>query len=293
MQTQGETSSGLHAGRDARGSAHVAKRRLKAVLGQLLYRSGIYRAMWKDRAVIVLFHRVDDRYPGNPITCSRALFAAFCDFFKQYFEVVSLSDLVESMGRGDDISRRLVITFDDAYRDNYEFAAIELRKRGLPATFFIPTGFVGSNRPAWWDEQSSIQSEWMSWQQVRELLDHGFELGTHTITHADCGQIRGADAIREIAGAKSQLEAATGASVRHFAFPYGDDSRMTEENRAIVRSADYRSCLAANGGTVRPSDSPFHLKRAPINAWYMSPYQFGFETISIARSHERASRRQT
>lgn len=271
---------------DASGTDRVetaaGRRRVKAALGHVLYRSGLHKLLWRNRAVIVLFHRVDDRYPENPITCSRAQFAACCDFFARYFKVIALGELLELLRRGEDISRRLVITFDDAYRDNYDFAAAELRKRGLPACFFIPTSFVGSDRPAWWDAERDIRSEWMTWEEVRTLVDQGFELGAHTVTHADCGTIAGADAMREIAGAKSELEAVTGGSIRHFAYPYGYAANMTEENRSIVEASGYGCCLAASGGTVRPSDHPFHLRRAPINSWYLSPYQFGFETLSIA-----------
>jgi peptidoglycan/xylan/chitin deacetylase (PgdA/CDA1 family) len=227
------------------------------------------------------------------MTCSHAQFGVCCDFFVRYFKVVTLSELLELLRQGADISRRLVITFDDGYRDNGDVAAVELRKRGLPACFFIPTGFVGTDQTAWWDEKRGIRSEWMSWEKVRGLSAEGFELGAHTVTHADCGQIAGADALREIAGSKTQLEAAIGTSVRHFAFPYGEDNRMTEENRSIVRGTGYSSCLAANGGTVRPSDDPFRLRRVPINSWYLSPYQFGFETISIALSETARAKART
>jgi peptidoglycan/xylan/chitin deacetylase (PgdA/CDA1 family) len=257
------------------------RRRIAAALGQLLYRSGLYRLAWRNRAVVVLFHRVDDRFPEDPLTCSRAHFAACCDFFARYFIVVTLSELVARLRRGDDITRHLVITFDDGYRDNHRVAAVELRERGLPACFFVTSGFVGSNHVAWWDARHSIHSEWMSWNEVRSLHGQGFELGAHTITHADCGQIGGEHAAREIAGSKAHLEAAVGAPVVHFAYPYGAPTQMTEENRSIVRAAGFDSCASAYGGTVDPDSDPFHLRRVPLSRWYLSPYQFGFDAIRL------------
>ena len=108
------------------------RRHVKAALGRAAYRSGMHAAAWRDRAVIALFHRVDDRYPSDPITCTRAQFTAFCDFFARYFIVVSLGELVDRLQSGADISRRLVITFDDGYRDNYTNAFPLLRELGLP-----------------------------------------------------------------------------------------------------------------------------------------------------------------
>jgi peptidoglycan/xylan/chitin deacetylase (PgdA/CDA1 family) len=259
----------------------TARRRLKAALGHLLYRSGLYKLPWRHRALIVLFHRVDDRYPENGITCSRAQFAALCDFFARYFEVITLSELLELLRRRADVSRRLVITFDDGYRDNYQFAAVELRKRGLPACFFVTTGFVGSDQSAPWDAKHSIRSEWMSWDEVRSLRAQGFELGAHTVTHPHLGRVAGAEAVREIAGSKAQLEAEVGGPILHFAYPFGTPDHMTEANRAIVREAGFSCCLSAHGGTVRAGDSPFRLNRGVINMWSLSPYQLGFEAIQL------------
>jgi peptidoglycan/xylan/chitin deacetylase (PgdA/CDA1 family) len=224
---------------------------------------------------------VDDRYPDDAITCTRAHFTACCAFFARYFEVVSLDELIALQRRGEDISRRLVITFDDGYRDNFQYAAAELRKRGLPASFFIPTAFVGTDEVAWWDVRSAIRSEWMTWDDVRALHRQGFTLGAHTRTHADCGQLSGADAVREIAGSKTQLEREIGAPVEHFAYPYGDPERMTEENRCIVKDAGFVTCLAGSSGVVRPWDDSLRLNRIPINMWYTSPYHFGFEAIRV------------
>ena len=292
MQIQRDEAHGAEASKAGRAPVKlgVARRRLKGALGHLLYRTGLYKLLWRQRAVIVLFHRLDDRYPDDGITCSRAQFTEFCQFFARYFEVITLGELLERLQRGADISRRLVITFDDGYRDNYEFAAPELRKRGLPACYFIVTGYVGADQSAERDARRSIRSEWMNWDQVRSLLEQGFELGAHTITHPDCGHIAGTEATWEIAGSKERLEAQVGAPVRYFAYPFGRAHQMTDENRSIVRNAGFSCCLSAHGGVVSATDDPFRLNRAPIHTWYLSPYQFGFEAIQLWLSNPRRGR---
>ncbi|HEX4469945.1 MAG TPA: polysaccharide deacetylase family protein [Gemmatimonadaceae bacterium] len=251
-------------------------RRARSFLGGLLYRSGMHRRLWKNRAAIVVFHRVDDRYAGDPITCSFAQFRAYCDFFQRYFSVISLSELLDRLDMGRDISRHLVITFDDGYRDNVRCAE-ELERRRLPACFFVTTEFIDSARNAWWDSLRSIHSEWMTWDDLREIQAHGFEVACHTATHANLGTVSGAQAAVEIVGARERLERELGAQARHFGVPFGRREHLSDANREVVRYAGFRSCLSACGGSVTPGCDSFDLKRVGVSDAYSSPYQFGFE----------------
>ena len=265
--------------RARRDEGRRVKRWLKALLGRLCYRTGLYRLFFRDKAIIALFHRVDDRLAGNPISCTTAEFRAFCDFFGRYFRVVSLQTLLTKLRRGEDVSGHLVITFDDGYRDNLEVAAHELERRQLPACFFIATEFIGSNRVPPWDAALGIASRWMSWDDVRALSERGFEVGAHTMNHVDLGVLQGDDAVREIVGSRRRLAQELGAETPLFSYPFGRADQITPGNRAAVRDAGFSCCLSAYGGTVRSQGDPFDLKRIPVSPWFLSPYQYGFEVM--------------
>jgi hypothetical protein len=256
------------------------KRRIKAAAGHLLYRSSAYHLRWPGRALIAVFHRVDDRYPADPITVTRRAFTRFLDFFTSYFRVISLSELLMRLGSNADISRHLVITFDDGYLDNWVVAAPELAARGLPACFFITTGFIGSQEDAWWDAARGVRSEWMTWDQIRALRSSGFEVGAHTISHVNLAASDRATALREIIGSKTRLEAETGSTVRHFAYPFGGPEHLRPDQWEMVKDAGFASCVSAYGGRVRQGDDPHMLRRLGINSfWFRSPYQFGLECL--------------
>src|SRR5205807_7807336 len=112
--------AGLARGRDA--WRRIVHRRVKSLLGAVAFRTGLHRVLLHDRAVIVLFHRV-----GEPA----GAFRDYCDFFEKYFRVISLEELLDRLASGRDVSRCLVITFDDGYRDNHDVAAAELTLRRL------------------------------------------------------------------------------------------------------------------------------------------------------------------
>src|SRR5690606_25661976 len=205
--------------RVARRRRSQTTRRVKAALGWLAFRTGLYRRLLRNRAHIVLFHRVDDDYAGNPISCTTAEFEAYCHFFKRYFDVVRLSELAAGVQQRSDLSGKLAITFDDGYADNVE-AAQMLRERGLPACFYIATGFIGTDRNGWWDVEQGLTSRWMSWDDVRQLAEWGFELGAHTEAHIDLGKVSGPAAVEEVEGSKAALERELGQPIVHFSYPY-------------------------------------------------------------------------
>jgi peptidoglycan/xylan/chitin deacetylase (PgdA/CDA1 family) len=69
----------------------------------------------------------------------------------RHAEVVGPEQLIAAQ-RDDRPGRRVIVTFDDGYRDNYELAFPLLRSHGLTATFFLATGFLDRPRAPWWDE---------------------------------------------------------------------------------------------------------------------------------------------
>jgi peptidoglycan/xylan/chitin deacetylase (PgdA/CDA1 family) len=259
------------------------RKTVKAAMGVLLFSLGIYRLFFRNRAVIVLFHRVDDRLRGDPLSCTVEEFVAFCRFFKRYFQVIDLPTLLDRLQRKQDISRTLVITFDDGYSDNREFAARELRKLGLPACFFVATGFIESETIPWWDQALPVRCRWMTWDDVRALVRDGFDVGAHTVNHVDLGRVDPATAGREIEESKQRLERELARPIALFAYPYGARDKINEQARDLVRQAGFRCCLSAYGGDVTPGDDPFRIQRYPISDWYTSPYQFGFETAMAQR----------
>ncbi|HSL20181.1 MAG TPA: polysaccharide deacetylase family protein [Vicinamibacterales bacterium] len=256
------------------------KRRMKSALGHAIAVSRLSALLLRNSAVVVAFHRVNDRPGTSGLSLSVSLFERYCRYFREHFHVVPLRHIVERLEQGGPLGRELAITFDDGYRDNFENAAPILERLALPATFFVVTQWIGSDVVPWWDAVEGTRHPWMTWSNVRALHDRGFEIGAHTRTHVDLGAAGESQIEEEVLGARRDLETRLEARVELFAYPYGKRENLRDRSRRAVKEAGFRCCCSCHGGLVTRGAGPFELARVPITPRHSSPYQFGFDIAS-------------
>jgi|CXWL01.1.fsa_nt_gi peptidoglycan/xylan/chitin deacetylase (PgdA/CDA1 family) len=107
-----------------------------------------------DSVNIFAYHRVvrdivkAEKESVYGIVISTSSFRKHCELLRRTYDVVSLQTASNLLTSGKEATRpTAVITFDDGYVDFYEEAFPVLRELGLPATVFLPTGYIGQDRP--------------------------------------------------------------------------------------------------------------------------------------------------
>jgi peptidoglycan/xylan/chitin deacetylase (PgdA/CDA1 family) len=233
---------------------NVAKNTLCA-----LYKySGLMRAQetvssWAGKSfmTVILFHRVTDEIPEDGLTVSTQWFRGFCRLIQRRFHCVPLSDIVSHVERDHIPRKRLVaITFDDCYRDNL-FAARVLAEHGLPATFFVPTRFVGTSHVFPWDAHLKPMAN-LTWDEVREMVHLGHDIGSHTASHPDMARISEEETRSELSESKAVLEDRLQRPVSFFAYPFGGREHFVPQRLPLVLEAGYRACFSAINGKIGP-----------------------------------------
>lgn len=147
---------------------------------------------------------------------------------------VSLLRYLDETKPGNDT---FTVSFDDAHRSVFELAAPLLASMKIPATLFVPTGWIG------------MGEHWMDADQLRALRDMGWTIGAHTVRHPRMRQrLFGEDAaahaarlLAECAQSKETLEHILGEAVSLFAYPYGDEPEMAQE---AARSAGFAASFS-------------------------------------------------
>jgi peptidoglycan/xylan/chitin deacetylase (PgdA/CDA1 family) len=147
--------------------------RTKKILKWLLFRGGAFflyssgalslfhRLRNRDVLTVAMFHRVlsqkDPRWETllPDWTISEGVFWDCLSFFQRHYTIVSPADLTAALhGRQPLPSRSLLLTFDDGYADNEEYALPILRRLHLPAALFITSGFIDRKDRPWTEEFS-------------------------------------------------------------------------------------------------------------------------------------------
>jgi peptidoglycan/xylan/chitin deacetylase (PgdA/CDA1 family) len=234
------------------------KARLRAMLCGAYRHSGaawlherVAHALGQQFMTVLVFHRVTDAIPEDGLTVGARRFRAICEMLARRFRVVPLGEVFRIRRAGEPMPRRTVaITFDDCYRDNLAAARV-LKEYGLPATFFVPTGFVGADRPFDWDRHLPPMPH-LTWDEVREMADLGFEIGSHTVSHCDLGAVGLEEACRELFASRQTLMARLDRPVRWFAYPFGGPQHLRPEYVPLIAEAGYEGAVSAYGGFVTP-----------------------------------------
>jgi peptidoglycan/xylan/chitin deacetylase (PgdA/CDA1 family) len=217
--------------------------------GAMAAQETLARLSGRATMAILLFHRVTDEIPADGLTVSTDWFRRSCAMLRRRFRVVSLGEIHRILHSGETPPPRTVaITFDDCYRDNLDAARV-LAEHNLPACFFIPTQFVGTEHVFDWDRSLKRMPN-LSWDDVREMVQLGHEIGSHTVSHADLGKLDADAARRELVESKQTLEQQLGRPVRWFAHPFGGRQNFRAEHLPLVYEAGYDACFSGHGGFV-------------------------------------------
>ena len=126
-----------------------------------------------SNAVVFMYHRFgEDKYPSTNIQVQQ--FIDQLEFLaREGFTIWPLTRIVNSMEKKVHIPDKIVaITVDDAYLSVYQNAFPILKARKIPFTVFISSDHVDKK-----------YSNYMSWEQLREMERYGMEVGNHSAHH--------------------------------------------------------------------------------------------------------------
>ncbi len=211
--------------------------------------------------VVLYYHRVADRSPV-PWSLTNDQFAAHIDWLQRHFEMISLGEVCRRVAEGRNSRPAVHVTFDDGYAENCDRALPLLIDRQIPCTYFVTLENVNHGKSFDHDLQAGHEFPVNSIEQLRQLANQGIEIGAHTRTHPDLGQVESLEQIYdEIVTARHELADRLGRDVRYFAFPFGLPANLCGAAAAMAKADGIECVCSAYGGFNFPGDDAFHVQR--------------------------------
>jgi peptidoglycan/xylan/chitin deacetylase (PgdA/CDA1 family) len=150
-------------------------------------------------------------------------------------------------------SSMVTFTFDDGYFSTYDKAFPILEKYSYPATVFVITSAIG-------------EPGYMTTEQILELADNGWEIGSHTVSHPDLTQLSDEQLKYELLVSQQYLEN-LGLTVRNFSSPHGRyDKRVVKTISQYYDSHRTSWPAELNNLPLNNPEDRYYLKSVSVEA---------------------------
>jgi peptidoglycan/xylan/chitin deacetylase (PgdA/CDA1 family) len=161
-------------------------------------------------------------------------------------------------------SALMSITFDDGNESVHRVAYPLLASRGIEGTAYVVTNWMNGGY-------------YLSWDDLTELYEAGWDIGSHTLTHKDLTRVDSLTLDYELSESRTQLQA-HGFPGRNFSVPFGACSWT------VIRAAKrhYESCRGWKGLNPRLEETDPYLLFWDVTADWQPLSYYTHQIDSVA-----------
>ena len=223
---------------------------------------------------ILAYHSLDPKLFSDKRAISPGLFRKQLAFLKrQHFQTIGLEVCAQRGWKEGFLERKVAITFDDGYLDNYHQAFPILKEFEFSAAFFVTPQDIG-------------KEGFMTWDMIREMAAvPGIEIGSHALEHKPLSDIPEKEAWTSLVASKKILEEKLGREVKAISYPCGS---FNEKILEMARGAGYRyGCAASHVHDRKFIGNPYLLRRIKISNSSASDFAFSLRLSGFYHSFGR------
>ena len=212
---------------------------IKRKLGQLYQ----IKTNHKKRKVIILYHSVGNTDLGM----NENKFISQLKWLKKNCHIKNINELLNSKNDPEETSKPLdidvAITFDDGYQSIIKNIYPIMRELDIAGCIYINTNFILKNKN---NKSSELNGHYhgerfLSWTEIKELKNHGWEVGSHGCDHLDLTSVSEKSLKKELFNSKVKIEKYLNVECKHFSYPWG-----YHNNRVInmVKETGYKFAVS-------------------------------------------------
>jgi len=199
---------------------------------------------------ILLYHHIGYSPSNSPYYTSPNDFEQQMYLLHEWgYQTISVELLVRALTQGAELPPQpIILTFDDGSETVIATAFPIMQKYNFTGTAYIVYNYIGI-------------TNYMDTDRIRELYAHGWEIGSHSISHVSLTE-RTDRQTDEIVDSRRKLQSKLGVPILTFAYPFGT------YNEDSVHYAHFAGYIAAMGLADSPIQGPknlFYLYRREID----------------------------
>lgn len=211
---------------------------------------------------IIMYHSVNKA--PDVCTITPEAFYRQVEFIHDHFAILRLKDIHKAMAVQES-SRKVVITFDDAFTDFHDSVFPVLEEFRMPSTVFVPTGFIGKFNDWDFPFDKCHKKAVMDVPQLRELQETKWvDFGSHSVDHKKMSKLSVEEMRRQMAVSRSTLEDLLSTSVTMFAYPYGRLGEFSSLTEQILSESGYEIGVTNHWGTRNSPRDILCLRRISL-----------------------------
>ena len=151
--------------------------------------------------------------------------------------------------------KQIIITFDDGYKDLISCVLPILKKYNFNATCFIVSSLLGKKNL--WDvgKKNFVQKDLMNLNDIREWVDNGMFIGSHSHNHLDLTSLSLDKITDELTYSKKILEDKVGVKIKNFSYPYGKVNNLVYKKTKEI----FEKATTTNRGRFDINNHDSHL----------------------------------
>lgn len=203
--------------------------------------------------LVLAYHAISPRWAAPLSVTPEAFERQLTKLVQKGWTPANFTDVVRTPPR----TKTFAVTFDDAFLSVKTYGYPVMRQLGVTGTVFAPTGYISRQAQLawpgleeWMHTADADELAPMSWNDLAELAESGWEIGSHTLNHPQLTTLDDKTLATELRESREECAARTGRPVTSIAYPYGDvDARVV----AHTREAGYEAAAGMMWPTSRPN----------------------------------------
>lgn len=232
-----------------------------------------YATFKKSAAPVLMYHAVGPEVGADwpkTLIMPEELFESHLKYLKDSgYTIVSVEQLAARLEQGENVDKYIALSFDDGYKNNHSVVLPLLQKYDAKASFFVINKDIGD----------AIH---MNEAEIKDMIAHGMELGSHTTSHAPLAKIDEKYLAWELATSRYYLKKNfDGYIVRTLAYPNGN------YNDTVISEAQRYGFYRALTGKVGVNTAESY-KKAPMEMYRVTVADDGSGVQGLVDRIEKA-----